>query len=115
MKYYDGKKIKEYIRTHSDGLVVVEIGMGEDWFCTAEEVWCNGEFQKNLDKRFIEVMGITGSYWATPTLYAIFDDGRTERISIYWEDNNQASAEDIQRMKQFARATAFDERLEPEG
>ena len=78
-------------------------------------MWCNGEFQKNLDKRYIEVMGITGSYWATPTLYAIFDDGRTEWISIYWEDNNQASAEDIQRMKQFARATAFDERLEQEG
>ena len=115
MKYYDGKKIKEYIRTHSDGLVAVEIGMGEDWGWTADEVWSNGEFKKNLDKRFIEVMGITGSYWATPTLYAIFDDGRTERISVYWEDNNQASAEDIQRMKQFARATAFDEGLEQEG
>lgn len=37
MKYYDGKKIKEYIRTHSDGLVVVEIGMGEDWGLTAYE------------------------------------------------------------------------------
>jgi len=29
MKHYDGKKIKEYIRTHSDGLVAVEIGMDE--------------------------------------------------------------------------------------
>lgn len=50
MKYYDGKKIKEYICTHSDGLVAVEIGMDEDWFCTADEVWHNGEFRKNLDE-----------------------------------------------------------------
>lgn len=112
MKYYDGKKIKEYICTRSDGLVAVEIGMGEDWSCTADEVWRNGKFRKNLNKRFIQVMGITGSYWATPTLYAIFDDGRTERIPVYREDNNQAPAEDIQRMKQFARATAFDGSLE---
>ena len=35
MKYYDGKKIKEYIRTHSDGLAAVEIGMDEDWSWTA--------------------------------------------------------------------------------
>lgn len=115
MKYYDGKKIKEYIRTHSDGLVAVEIGMDEDLIWTADEVWRNGKFRKDLNKRFIKVCGITGSYWATPTLYAIFDDGRTEMIPVYWEDNNQASAEDIQRMKQFARATAFDGSLEPEG
>jgi hypothetical protein len=115
MKYYDGKKIKEYIRTHSDGLCAVEIGMGEDWSWTAEEVWRGGKFRKNLNRRFIKVRGISGSYWATPTLYAIFDDGRTEMIPVYWEDNNQASAEDIQRMKQFARATAFDGSLEQEG
>ena len=43
-------------------------------------------------------------------------DGQVHVIPRFgWEDNNQASAEDIQRMKQFARATAFDEGLEQEG
>lgn len=107
MKYYDGKKIQEYICSHSDGLVSVEIGMLEDWGCTADEVWRNGKFQENLNKRFIKVMGISGSYWATPTLHAIFEDGHTETIPAYWEDGKEASAEDIQRMKQFASATAF--------
>lgn len=95
MKYYDGKKIKEYIRTHSEGLCAVGIGMCEDWSWTAEEVWRGGKFRKNLNRRFIKVSGISGSYWATPTLCAIF-------------------AEDIQRMKQFAHATAFDGSLEQE-
>lgn len=116
MKYYDGQKIQEYIRTHSGELISVEIGMLEDWGWTAEEVWRNGEFlRKDLNERFIEVVGIDGSYWATPTLFAKFSDGRGDWASVYWEDYDEASAEDIQRMKQFARATAFDGSLEQEG
>lgn len=108
MKYYDGKKIQEYIRTHSDELVSVEIGMLEDWGWTAKEVWRNGEFlRKDLNERHIEVAGIDGSYWATPTLFASFSDGRGDWVPVYWEDDDEASAEDVQRMKQFARATAW--------
>lgn len=113
MKYYDGKKIQEYIRTHLEGLISVEIGMDEDWACTTCTVWEDGKFlRRDLRKRFIKVRGISGSYWATPVLVAIFGDSRTEKIPIYWEDNDEASAEDIQRMKQFARATALLENME---
>lgn len=110
MKYYDGKKVQEYIRTHSDDLISVEIGMLEYWGWTAEEVWRDGEFlRKDLNKRFIMVAGIKGSYWATPVLFAMFSDGRGDWYPVYWEDDDEATAKDIQRMKQFARATAFGE------
>lgn len=52
------------------------------------------------------IAGIDGSYWATPTLFAIFADGHEESVPVYWEDTEEASPEDVQRMKNFARATA---------
>lgn len=106
MKYYDGKKIREYIQSHLDGLVSVSVGMTEDRYWTTKEIWANGAYLRGgLDKKYVEVAGINGSYWATPTLFAIFADGHEESAPVYWEDTKEASPGDVQRMKKFARAT----------
>lgn len=51
MKYYDGKKIQEYIQNHLGGLVSVSVGMAEDRFWTTDEIWENGSYLRGgLDK-----------------------------------------------------------------
>ena len=43
----------------------------------------NGEFSVNLEDKYLTIAGIDGSYWATPTLVLIFQDGTEQTIDCY--------------------------------
>ena len=48
MKCYDYAKAKQIIEENKDNLVEASLGMHEDWFWTAETVWENGEYKREL-------------------------------------------------------------------
>jgi hypothetical protein len=86
MADYDFKSAKQYIDMHRDQIANASMGMHEDWFWTAETVFENGEFAKNLDDENLQIGGIKGSFWATPVLEIQFKDGREERKDCYIGD-----------------------------
>lgn len=83
MKKYDFKKVAAYIQEHKESLVVVTVGMKEDWFWTAEEVYRDDEMIVDLGYESLTLGGIDGSCWATPTMQAVFKDGREVWEPVY--------------------------------
>lgn len=55
MKSYDYKKAKHIIEESKDCLESASLGMHEDWFWTAETIWENGEFKRELPDNAIEL------------------------------------------------------------
>lgn len=82
MRKYDYKKAIEIIEAEKQNLVNVYLGMYEDWFYTADEVWANNKYKKNLEKE-PEIGGIRCSYWATPTIKLIFANDEEKMIECY--------------------------------
>ena len=111
MKKYNFKKAKELIEKYKDTLESASLGMHEDWFWTAETIYENGEYKRELPdnadeiyKSFtkareegmsllseevkpfrdsILIAGIYSSYWATPTLQLEFKDGTDKMIPCH--------------------------------
>lgn len=108
MKTYDFNKVKKLI-SESAGLKSASLGMHEDWFWTAETIWEDGLFKKDLpdnaDEIFeqyknrrnegmsmlseemesfqcILICGIYGSSWATPTLQLKFFNDAEKMIEV---------------------------------
>lgn len=48
MKSYDFKKAKAIIEENKDILESASLGMHEDWYWTAETIWEDGEFKREL-------------------------------------------------------------------
>ena len=48
MKNYNFKKVKELIENSKDCIISASLGMYEDWFWTAETIWENGEYTREL-------------------------------------------------------------------
>lgn len=48
MKNYDFKKAKQIIEENKENLVSASLGMHEDWFWTAEIIYEEGEFKRQL-------------------------------------------------------------------
>lgn len=91
MKQYNFKKAKEIIEFNSEKLESATLGLHEDWFWTAEEVWSRDKkFIKKLNSKTL-IGGITGSFWATPTLSLQFIDGeeRTVEVSLGINDGDR--------------------------
>ena len=86
MKYYNFKKATELIEKNIDNLKSASLGMHEDWCWTATTVWGDGKFIKDFP---CEIGGITGSYWATPTLELEFKDGSNKMIECH--DNGEST------------------------
>ena len=82
MADYDFKSAKEFIELHKEHISEASLGMHEDWSWTAETVFEDGEFTKDLDK-ISEIAGIGGSHWATPTLEIIYKNGDHETKSCF--------------------------------
>lgn len=80
MKYYDFEKAKNYIEQHKASIHSASLGFHEDWFWTAETIFEDGEFVKDLSNPELKIGGINGSYWATPTLDVNYFDGFQEQI-----------------------------------
>lgn len=71
---YDFKRAKAFIEENKDEIESVSMGMHEDWFWAAETIYENGEYTHNLDT-LTKLGGISGSYWATPTICVRYKDG----------------------------------------
>ena len=86
MKYYDYKKAKKIVEEEKNEIQEAVLGMEEDWFWTAETIFENGEYKKDLDDQCLCLGGINGSSWATPTLEILYKDDRYKKIVCYKED-----------------------------
>lgn len=82
MRMYDYGKAKKLVQKYSDTLEVACLGMAEDWFWTAEEIYEDGRLVHDLSEK-PKICGIRGSSWATPSLYLKFKDGREEMMDCY--------------------------------
>jgi len=86
MKTYDFKKAKKLIGYHADDILSASLGMHEDWYWTAETVWEDGKYIKDLDKS-PNICGIKESRWATPTLTLDFKDGTERSFECFIDDD----------------------------
>lgn len=77
MRKYDFKKAKTLILACEDRIEVATMGMHEDWWWTATQVFCDGSFLVDLDDDELKISGISGSAWATPVLEITLKDGTT--------------------------------------
>jgi len=85
MKFYDMNKVIRTIQMKSDILDSASLGMGEDWFWTAETIYADGRFKVELRPGML-FGGIKGSSWATPTLQLLHKDGTEEYVDCYTDD-----------------------------
>lgn len=99
-KRYDWDRIREIIEENVlKGLVNVALGMREDWFWTALDVWSKdkGGYIKTDCREYLNVAdveydserliaGIDGSWWATPIMELTYEDGTTEIIEVYFTE-----------------------------
>lgn len=92
MRKYDYEAAKKMIQMKSDVIVKASLGMEEDWFCTAVNVYEDEKFVINLDEE-PEIAGIRGSFWATPSLMLYYKDGREELIECYTGDKTSERPE----------------------
>jgi hypothetical protein len=88
MKKYDFEKAKQLIIENADNLESASLGMHEDWFWTAEEVWENGKFTQELNNETM-IGGINGSRWATPAIKLSFKDGTEKMIECSDGENTE--------------------------
>ena len=82
MANYDFISIKEFIEKHKEHIAEVSLGMHEDWFWTAETVFQDGDYTKELNEN-TTIGGISGSNWATPVMEITYKDGSEERKECY--------------------------------
>ena len=81
MANYDFEMAKKIVQKYSDLLEEASLGMAEDWYWTAETIYENGVFLENIDAE--EIGGISGSFWATPTIRLTFKDGSDKFLDCY--------------------------------
>lgn len=81
-KEYDFQKAKKIIKDNEKTLLEACLGIQEDWFWTAETVWEDGEFIKNLDE-IKHIGGIPGSVWATPVIRLEHKSGKDEVFECF--------------------------------
>lgn len=118
MKNYNFKKAKELIEQSKDCIKSASLGMHEDWFWTAETIWEDGKYTKELSDtpeelytnyikrrkegmsllsdesdnyKSVLIAGIYGSSWATPTLELQFNDGERQMIPCYCGESDRTN------------------------
>lgn len=88
-KEYDWEEIRKMLSEYIPrGLIRAEIGMAEDWFYTACNIWSKKKgyeehIEDPLEDERRKIMGISGSVWATPQIRLIFGDGRRYAKPVY--------------------------------
>jgi hypothetical protein len=89
MKHYDYNKAKELIKEYkkNKGLIRACLGMAEDWYWTAEDIWLDGKYVTRLNDK-TQIAGISKSYWATPVLQLETDDNLVIKIDCYYEQDS---------------------------
>lgn len=79
-KEYDYKKAMALIEERKESLESASLGMHEDWFWTADTVFEDGVYKKDLTDPDLIINGINSSCWATPTLQLMYKDGSDDMI-----------------------------------
>lgn len=92
MKTYDYAAAKKMIQLRSDLITSAKLGMEEDWFWTAISVYEEGKFTVELDNE-PEIAGITGSFWATPSLMLVYKEGNEELIECFTGESDSEKPE----------------------
>lgn len=102
MAKYDCDKARTLIQEAADTgtLESAYLGMAEDWYWTSEKVHDGNNFTDAINNG--EIAGISGSYWATPTLELTFNDGTVKTIDCFVVTED--SAEPTGEMNPAARA-----------
>lgn len=117
MKFYDYELAKTIIQTFIDLDVLdsASLGIHEDWFWTADTIYEEGEWKKELcsnteleyayenkENPFLEgdhpnlsklIGGLGGSIWGTPVLQVEFKDGSDKTFECYYSKGEELSAE----------------------
>ena len=118
MKFYDVKKIQDYIAAHESEINEVAVGMKEDWMWTAVTVYTDGEYTDefirgfSVDANRVELAGIYGSWWATPVMLVQFKDGKKVDFPCYVDDGKEMSEKDVRMMKCFVEIIGGMDELE---
>ncbi len=89
-KKYDFEKVKRIIEKEKDVIEHASLGMHEDWFWTAEPVYEDGEFTRDLAKTET-IGGIAGSGWATPVLRIEYIDGTERCIECFVGESTESN------------------------
>lgn len=81
-KLYDFEAAIKYIQMHADLIDCALLGIGENWFWSAEVIYADGKFTipiKDISKLKIgyAIGHSNGSDWGTPTLEIEFKDEST--------------------------------------
>lgn len=89
MKNYDFELAEKIIETfcRSTDVDRVSMGMQEDWFWTAEDVYSDGKILPNLKEKVIG--GINGSRWATPVIQVDLSNGETHTFNCYTQEGEE--------------------------
>ena len=87
MRTYNYSRAVELINAEKN-LATAEMGMYEDWFWTAETVWENGNYTKEL-KTAPRIAGISGSCWATPSIKLTYEDGTELMLPCFTGESTQ--------------------------
>ena len=48
MRYFDWEKLQRYINRNHFSIKIIDVGIKEDWFSTADTVYSDGAFIKNV-------------------------------------------------------------------
>ena len=107
MKYYDAKRVRELIKAEGDAIKSITLGMKEDLSWTASVVYRYGRTLVNLDKDTVTAGGTKGSIWATPIMMVEYNDGRTETMDCYIDDDIEASDKLKEQCRSFAMNTSM--------
>jgi hypothetical protein len=91
-KYYDPSKIKEIIEGRKADVVCAEVGMAEDWFWTAETIYKDGKYTKSMSGNTVEIAGIISSYWATPEMRLLMQNGDILIFQVWFEPTEEQEA-----------------------
>lgn len=81
-KEYDFQKAKRIIEENKNRLKMASLGMQEDWFWTAEDVFSESEYTLDLESAEM-IAGIPGSEWATPVIELEYLDGSREVFECF--------------------------------
>jgi len=84
MKKYDFDRAKQIINALKKELLRAEMGLLENWYNTATNVWVRNGCAVELNEN-TRIAGASGSYTATPTLFLMFDNYEILIVDCYTE------------------------------
>lgn len=84
-KFYSYSKIVEFISKYKNDADIVVVGIEEDWNWTAERVWDCQNGLRLKDEDVVEIAGIGGSSWGTPTAIAMSNGKVFAKESVWVE------------------------------